>query len=153
MLSIKTKQKKTAFEGGAVMQVECKVTGQSAPNYLLTAGISYQDASLRAEMHVVSPVCFAKYCIFILHASYPLQRLRTECCEASRQRTPGNCTTYVTSRQCHRHLWPPRDKAFQCLGLPFHNQGNLCLCPLPSYLSLVFYLVNVHSFYFASQHN
>lgn len=83
----KKQNKKTAFEGGVVMRVECKVTGQSAQNYLLTSGISYQDPSWRAEMHVLSPVCFAKYCIFILHASYPLQRLWTECCKSGRQKT------------------------------------------------------------------
>lgn len=118
----KSKTKKTpAFEGGAVMWVECKVTGQSTSNYLHPSSISYQDPSLSAEMPVLSPVCFAKYCIFILHASYPLQRLWTECCKSSRQQTSENCTTYMKSRQCHCTCDLLETKLPRVLVFPFNN--------------------------------
>lgn len=94
---------KPGFEGGDPMLVESKVAGQSAPNYLLASGISYQDPSLGAETHVPSSFCFAKYTIFILNASYPLQRLWIEHCKASKQCSSENCTTYIKSRQCHLH--------------------------------------------------
>lgn len=167
MLSIKNQNTslvfyKSGFEGGAPMLVECKVAGQSAPNYLLASGISYQDPSLRAEMHVPSPFCFAKYYIFILHASYPLQRLWIECCKAGRQCTFENCTTYMKSRQCHLHHGIYDLLETRLLDVPVFpftvKETSTFLLPssiLPL-LALLFpyaLLINGHLFSFPSHHN
>jgi len=132
---------KPGFEGGVPTLVECKVAGQSTPNYLLASRHLLPRSKFGARNACSLSFLLCKILYFYLACLLSPAKVMNwtlQNWQAMHLWALHNIYKVKAVPWKSRHLWPPRDKASWCPSLPFHSQGNLyrstffhLICPCP----------------------